>query len=329
MKIPRRQFLHLAAGAAALPAALRVARAQTYPTRPITLVVGAAAGGPTDTIGRIITERMRASLGQTIIIENNGSAAGSIAHGRVAGAAPDGYTLSIGEMGTHVVNGAIYALPYDLRRDFEPITLLNSNSILVVAKKAMPGNDLKGLIAWLKANPGKASVGTSGAGSIPHLAGVLFQNVAEVSVQFVPYRGIGPAMQDLVGDQIDMIFSSPAAALSNVRAGKIRAYAVAAEGRLSVAPEIPTADEAGLPEFHVTTWFGLWAPKGTPKEVIAKLNSAAVTALADPTVQMRLTDLGLEIFPRDQQTPEALGARQRADIEKWWPIIKAANIKGQ
>jgi tripartite-type tricarboxylate transporter receptor subunit TctC len=314
---------------ATVVASVGVATAQTYPSRPITIVLGAAAGGPTDTIGRIITEHMRGSLGQTIIIENNGSAGGSIAHGRVARAAPDGYTLSIGEMGTHVVNGAIYSLPYDLRGDFEPITLLNSNSILVATKKSMPANDLKGLIAWLNANPGKASVATSGAGSIPHLAGVLFQNVAAVRLQFVPYRGIGPAMQDLVAEQIDMIFGSPAAAVSQVRAGKIKAFAVAAKDRLLVAPDIPTADEAGLQGFYVTNWFGLWGPKGTPKDIIAKLNTAAVTALADAAVRTRLTDLGLEIFPRDQQTPEALGARQRAEIEKWWPIIKAANIKGE
>jgi len=305
------------------------AQAQTYPSHPITMVVPAAAGGPTDTIARIITERMRASLGQTIIIENIGTAAGSVAVGRVAHAAPDGYTLSIGNWATHVVNGAIYSSRFDLVRDLEPIALLSNNPAVVVAKKTMPANDLKGLIAWLKANPDKASSGTSGAGGPGHVFGVFFQNITGTRFQFVPYRGGGPAMQDLVAGQIDIIVASPPDALPHVRAGNIKAYAVTAKTRLAAAPDIPTVDEAGLPGFYTSLWYGLWAPNGTPKSTIATLNAAVASALADPTVQARLVDLGQEIFSREQQTPEALGAFQKAEIDKWWPIIKTAGIKGE
>jgi tripartite-type tricarboxylate transporter receptor subunit TctC len=328
MEYSRRNFLHLAAGAALLSVSAP-GWGQTYPARSLTVMVGAAAGGPTDTLTRIITERMRALLGQTIIIENNGAAAGSIAAGRVARAAPDGYTLSVGHWGTHVVNGAIYALPYDLRNDFEPISLIASTPQIIVVRNSLPANDLRGLIVWLKANPDKASQGTAGTGSPAHVSGVSFQASTGTRFRFVPYRGAGPAMQDLVAGQTDLMFDQATNALPQVRANRIKAMAVTAKARLASAPDVPTVDEAGLPGFYAAVWHALWAPKNTPREVIAKLNSAVVEALADSNVRARLADLGQDIFPREQQTPEALGAYHRAEIEKWWPIIKAANIKGE
>jgi tripartite-type tricarboxylate transporter receptor subunit TctC len=329
MKLRRRQFLQLAAGAAALPAVSRIARAQTYPTRPITIVVPFAPGAGTDMIARIIAERMRALLGQTGLIENVTGAGGSIGVGRVARAAPNGYALSIGNWASHVLNGALYTLQYDLLTDFEPVALLTSNPLIIVAKKEMPADDLKGLIAWLKANPDKASAGTTGAGGTSGIGGVLFQKETGTRFQFVPYRGGAPATQDLVAGQIDLIFDNPTNSLPNVRAGRIKAYAITAKARMTSAPDIPTVDEAGLPGFYVSNWTGLWLPKGTPKDVIAKINAVAVDAMADPAVRQRLADLGHEIFSREQQTPEALGAFQKAEIDKWWPIIKAANIKGE
>jgi len=327
MNRPRRQFLQLAAGAAALPAMSRMARAQAWPSRPITAIVSFAAGGSGDTIGRILAEHMRTTLGQTIVVENIGGAAGSIGVGRVARAAPDGYTLIFGNWPTHVLNGAIYSLPYHVLNDFEPIAMIASESIVIVAKKAMPANNLKELIAWMKANPDKASAGTTGAGGVGHVIGVFFQKETGTQFQFVPYRGLAPAMQDLVSGQIDIMFDTSANSLPQVRGGNVKVYAVTSKERLASAPDIPTVDEAGLPGFHISNWRGLWAPKGTPKDVIAKLNDAVVRALADPTVRKRLADLGQEIPPREQQTPEALGAYQKADIERWWPIMKAANIK--
>jgi tripartite-type tricarboxylate transporter receptor subunit TctC len=327
MKLPRRKFLQLAASVSALPVVPRIARAQSYPSRPITIVVPFPAGGATDIIGRILAERMRASLGQTIIIENVGGAGGSIGVGRVARAVPDGYTLDIGQWDTHVANGATYPLSYDLQNGFEPIALISSNPLLILAKKAMPADDLKGLIAWLKANPDKASQAVPTAGS--HVAGILFQKETSTRFQFVPYRGGGPAMQDLVAGQIDMLIVQAAAALSQVRAGAIKAYAATSKSRFAAAPDIPTVDEAGLPGLHISGWFGLYAPKGTPKTVIDKLNAAVMDALADATVRSRLANAGQEIPPREQQTPQALGAFTKAEIEKWWPIIKAANIKGE
>jgi tripartite-type tricarboxylate transporter receptor subunit TctC len=331
MKLPhRRQFLHLAAGATTLAAASSTARAQTYPSRPITFVVGFAAGAATDTIGRIMAERMKSSLGQPVIVEDVTGAQGTIAVGRVARAAPDGYTLSLGNNGTHVMAGAIYALQYDLLNDFEPVALISASPYVLVAKKAMPANDLKGLIAWLKANPDKATQGHGGTGAGSHIAGIFFQRETGTRFQFVPYRGgAAPAIQDLMAGHIDMAITDPVAAMPQVRAGTIKAYGVTTNTRLLSAPDIPTLDEAGLPGFDISLWQGLWLPKGTPKNIIAKLNAAAVEALADPAVQQRLTALGVGIFPRDRQTPEALGAFQKAEIEKWWPIIKAANIKAE
>jgi tripartite-type tricarboxylate transporter receptor subunit TctC len=305
------------------------APAQSYPARPITMIVPLAAGGSIDTIGRIVAEKMQASLGQPVMIENVTGASGSIGVGRVARAAPDGYTLALGYLGTHVFNGAIYALSYDLLNDFEPVALLVSNPLLIVAKKAMPAKNLQELIAWLKANPGKASQATSGVGGSSHIAGIYFQKETGTRFQMVPYRGSAPMMQDLLAGQVDLMIDFPASSLPQVRAGTIKAYAVTAPSRLPAAPEIPTVDEAGLPGFYMSAWQGIWAPKGTPKNVIDKLNGAVVNALADPSVRQRLADLGQEIYPRAQQTPEALGALQRAETEKWLPIIKAAGIKAE
>jgi tripartite-type tricarboxylate transporter receptor subunit TctC len=321
------RLLRIAAACALLLAATTVASAQAYPSRPITMVVPFAAGGPVDTVARILSEPMRASLGQSIIVDNVTGAAGSIGVGRVARAAPDGYTLSIGHWSTHVVNGAIYPLPYDLLRDLEPIVLLPSNPMIVVSKTAVPAKDLNEFVGWIKANEGKVSAGTAGAGSATHVAGVYFQNVTGTRFQFVPYRGTGPALQDLVAGQIDFIVDQASNSLQHVRDGKIRAYAVTAHARLPSAPDIPTVAEAGLPALDISVWYGLWAPKGTPKDIIAKLNGAAVQALSDPTVRQRFGELGLDIPPREQQTADALAAYHKAEIEKWWPVIKGANIK--
>jgi tripartite-type tricarboxylate transporter receptor subunit TctC len=329
MKFPRRRFLHLAAGAAALSVMSHMASAQVYPSRPITMVAPYAAGGANGTIGRVMAERMKSSLGQPVIVEDGTGAGGTIAVGRVARAAPDGYTLSLGTNGSHVVAGATYALQYDLLKDFEPVALLSAGPFVFVANKTMPANDLKGLIAWLKANPDGASVGTGGNGSIAHVTGVLFRNETGTRFQFMPYSGVAPAIQDLVAGQIDMAITDPVASMPQVRAGTIKAFGVTTKTRLLSAPDIPTLDEAGLPGFDISQWHGLWLPKGTPKDIITKLNGAVVDALADPKVRARLADLGQEIFPRDRQTPEALGAFQRAEIEKWWPIIKEAGIKAE
>ena len=328
LKLPRRQFLQLAAGTAALPAVARIASAQAYPSRPITIIVPTGAGGPPDVVARIVVERMRRSLGQAVIIENVPGANGTLGIGRVARAKPDGYTFAFSNsFSTHVVNAAIYALPYDVVNDFEPIALVTNGSQLIVAKKAMPANDLSGLVGWLKANPGKASLGQTGPGSPAHVAGILFQKQTGTRFQFANYRSAGQAVQDLIAGHIDLMVTSPTIALAPVQAGSIKAYAVTARNRLAMAPDISTVDEAGLPGLYTSIWYALWAPKGTPRDVIARLNAAVVDALADTSVRARLTDLGLEIFPREQQTPEALGAFQKAEIDKWWPIIKEAGIK--
>jgi tripartite-type tricarboxylate transporter receptor subunit TctC len=329
MKLPRRQFLHLAAGAAGLPIMSGVATAQNYPSRPITIVVPFAPGGATDVIARMISDPMRTSLGQPVVVENVSGAAGTIGVGRVERATPDGYTLGIGHWSTHVINGAIYPLPYDLLKDFEPISLVSSNLHMIIARKSLPATNLKEFVAWLKANPDKALAGTGGAGSPQHIGGILLQNATGARFQFVPYRGGAPAMQDLVAGQIDFMVDDPTNALPQLRSGTIKAYAVASKSRLVQAPDIPTVDEAGLPDFYYSRWHALWAPKGTPKDVITKLNAAVVDALANSVVRARLTELAQEIYPRDRQTPEALGAFQKAEIEKWWPIIKTAGIKAE
>jgi tripartite-type tricarboxylate transporter receptor subunit TctC len=319
--------LQLATAAAAVEAVSRIARAQAYPARPITLVVPFPAGGPTDTIGRVVAEGMRASLGQPVVIDNVGGAAGSLATGKVARAAPDGYTIGLGSGTTHVANGAIYSLNYDVVTSFEPVSMLTIQPMVIVAKKTMQADTLHDLIAWLRANPDKASQGTAGAGSTSHLAGIFFQMATGTRYQFVPYRNTG--MQDLMAGLIDLMIDPAANSVPQVRAGTIKAYAVTSRTRTPAAPDVPTVDEAGLPALQITSWHGLWVPKGTPKDIIAKLHGAVVEALADPTVRRRLADLANETVPRDQQTPAALAAWQKAEIEKWWPIIKAAGIKAE
>jgi tripartite-type tricarboxylate transporter receptor subunit TctC len=312
------------AGNAVLPAA-----AQDYPVRPITIVVPFPAGGPTDAVGRILSGRMRASLGQSVIIENVSGAGGSLGIGRVARAAPDGYTIALGIWSTQVVNAAIYSLSYDVVKDFEPIALLASSPVMIAGRKTLPANDLKELIAWLKANPGKATQGTAGVGSPDHIAGVLFQQLTGTRYQFVHYRGSAPAIQDLVAGQIDLCMTSPVIIVPQLRTGSIKAYVVTGESRLPSAPSIPTASEAGLKGFQLSVWLGFFAPKDTPKAIVDKLNAAAVEALAVPEVRAHFADFGLELFPREQETPAALGALQQSDIKKWWPIIKAAGIKAE
>ena len=303
--------------------------AQVYPSRPITMVVPLPAGSAFDVTARLLADRMRVSFGQPVIVENPTGASGSVGTGRCARAAPDGYALCFGGMGTHVLNGAVFALPYDVLKDFEPVSLIATAQLLIVAKKAMTANDLKELIAWLKANPGKASQGNGGPGSLTHLAGISFQQETGTQFRSIPYRGAAAAVNDLVAGHIDIMIDLAPNSLPQVRAGNIKAYAVMAATRLAVAPDIPTVDEAGLPGFFMSAWQGIWVPKGTPLAVIGMLNAAIVDALADPTVRARLAELGQEPFPREQQTPEALGARQRAEIEKWWPIIRAANLKAE
>ena len=324
----RRQFLHLAAGAAAAPYVSRSAFAQAYPSKPITLIVPYAAGGPTDSIARVLAERMRSSLGQTIVIENTTGAGGTIAVGRLARSTPDGYTIGIGQNGSHVVTGATYSkLPYDLLNDFEPLTLLTDAPFFLAGKKTMPADDLKSLIAWMKANPGKATLGNGGNGSITHICGLVFLDLTGTRAQVVPYRGNAPAMQDLVAGQIDIMVADPVTGVPQATSGNIKAYGVTAKTRLSTAPDIPTVDEAGLPGYHVSLWHGLWLPKGVPAPITAKLNDVVVEALADPAVRSKLGALGQEIFPRERQNSKALDSHQRAEIAKWWPIIKAAGIK--
>ena len=329
IKVPRRRFLRLAAATAVLPGGSQPATAQAYPSRPVTLVVPFPAAGPADVLARILGEHMRSSLGQPVIIDNVAGAAGSIAVGRVARAVPDGYTLILGNLGTHVVNGAINALPYDLVQDFAPVSLLPSNHQLLIANRATPAQDLKQLIAWLKARADKVTVGTAGPGSPSHLTAVYFQNAIAARFQLVPYRGTPQVLQDLIAGQIDLVFDQASSSLPQVRSGAVKAYGVTAKARLASAAEIPTMDEAGVPGFYASIWFGLWAPSGTPDDVVSKLNSAVVDALADPALRSRLADLGSELPPRELQTPAALGAVQRAEIAKWWPIIKEAGIKAE
>jgi len=317
----------LATGLAML-AGTTLAAAQEYPSRPITMVVPFPAGGPLDSVARIMAERMRVALGQPVVIDNVGGASGTVGIARVIRATPDGYTIVAGGLPTNVLNGAVMALPYD-PLDIQPISLTMRAPLLVVARKSMPANDLKELITWLKANPDKASQGTGGIGATSHIAGVFFQQLSGTRFTLVPYRGAGPAMQDLLSEQIDLMIDPASGTLPQVRAGKIKAYAVTDDHRLAAAPDIPTAAEAGLPGFEIVNWQGFFAPKGTPPAVVERLNAAIVETMADPAVRSRLMDLGQEIFPREQQTPAALGAINKADIEKWWPIIKAAGVRSE
>lgn len=319
--------LLLAIAVAAILQVADSASAQVYPSRQITMVVPYPAGGPADALARILAERMRLSLGQPVIVENVPGAGGTLGAGRVVRAAPDGYMAIVGDWNTHVVSGVMYPIEFDVLKDFEPVALLTSAPQLLVGKSAMPAKDLAELIRWLKANPDKASVATVGPGSGPHLSGILLQNMTGTRFQFVAHRGAAPAIQNLVGGHVDLLFIDASTALPYVRSGQIKAYAVTSKSRWATAPDIPPTDEAGAPGLYFSIWRGLWLPKGTPKDVIVKLNGAIVDAWADTAVRQRLTELGQEIPPREEQTPEALGAHHKAEIEKWWPIIKAANIK--
>src|SRR6202051_4477301 len=303
-----------AASAAILAAAaggIATAKAQTFPSRPITMIVPLGIGGSTDVIARLGAEGMRASLGQPLVVEHVTGAGGTLGVGRVARAAPDGYTISLGQWGTNMANGAIYPLQYDIIGDFEPVALIANQPFLIDSRKTLPAKDLRELIAWLKANPDKATEGNSGLGTPSHVAGILLQSTLGIRWQMVPYRSAGLSMQDLVAGQIDILLDTPAVSMPQVSGGAIKAYAVTAKSRLAVAPDIPTVDEAGLPGFYFSFWHAIWVPKNTPKPIIAKLNEAVVNALADPTVRKRLTDIAQDIFPRDQLPPEGLGAHHR------------------
>ena len=305
------------------------ARAENYPARAITMIVPFPAGGATDTLARFLAEKMRAILGQSVIIENVAGAAGSIGVGRAVRSAPDGYTLSIGTSTTHMLTGGLYALQFDLLKDLEPIIQIGSEPLLIVGRKSLPADDLKGLIGWLKANPDRASVGIAGVGATGHLTGISFQKETGTKFQFVPYRGNAPAMQDLLAEQIEFMIEPLSNFKSLVGAGSVKPFAITGKARLPSWPDIPTADEAGVPGFFASLWYGLWVPKDTPKDIIAKLNATMVQALADPSVQKRFEELGIQITPPPQQSPEALRAFQQAEAERWWPIIRAANLKGE
>jgi tripartite-type tricarboxylate transporter receptor subunit TctC len=301
--------------------------AQSYPSRPITMIVPFAAGGVTDIVARIVSERMKTSLGQSVIVENVSGAGGTIGVTRLFRAAPDGYTLAVGQWTSHVGAGAMYPVPFNYLVDFEPVSMLSTAPLWIIGRNNLPAKDVKELIAWLKANPDKASAATTGLGSGIHMCLVYFQNMTGTKFPLAPYRGAAPLMQDLLAGQIDLSCPEAGQTLPQYRAGTIRAYAVLTGKRWFAAPDVPTIDEAGVPGLHFPFWHGLWAPKGTPKDVIAKLNAAAVEALADAGVRQRFNELGHEIVPPEQQTPEALAAYHKAEIDKWWPIIKAADIK--
>jgi tripartite-type tricarboxylate transporter receptor subunit TctC len=313
--------------AALLAAGVLGVAAQTYPSRTITIVVPYPAGGPTDTLARILAERMQVALGQSVIIEDIGGAGGSIGVGHVAHASPDGYTLSIGHTQTHVFNSAILKLDYDVVNDFAPISLLADTPIWIVSSKSLPPNDLKGFIAWLKAQNGKATMGTVGIGSPSEFAARIFRKETGTAFQLVPYRGGAPLLQDMIGGHVDFAFGQAAGYLTALQSGQLKAFAVLQPKRWWAAPDIPTLDELGFKNLDVSFWHGLWAPKGTPPDIIAKLNSAVRVSLADPVVQDRFKKVGQEIWPPEMQTPEALAARQKAEIERWTPIIVESGIK--
>ncbi|SHH98268.1 Bug family tripartite tricarboxylate transporter substrate binding protein [Bradyrhizobium erythrophlei] len=306
-----------------------IAAAEVYPTHPVTMIVPFPAGGATDTLARFLAEQMRAILGQPVIIENIGGAAGSIGVGRAVRSPADGYTLSIGTSTTHMLTGGLYALQFDLLKDLEPVIQIGSEPLLIVGKKSLPANDLKGLIGYLKANPDKASVGIAGVGATGHLTGISFQKETGTKFQFVPYRGNGPAMQDLLAGNIDFMIEPSSNFKSLVAAGSVKPFAITGRTRLPSSPDIPTADEAGLPGFFASLWYGLWVPRDTPKEIVAKLNAVMMQVLADSPVQKRFEELGIQVTPAAQQSPEALRAFQKAEADRWWPIIRASNLKAE
>jgi tripartite-type tricarboxylate transporter receptor subunit TctC len=323
----RRSFIAALAGGAAA-AVGGPSWAQDYPSKPITIVVPFAAGGPTDVMARILGERMAKQLGQQFIIDNTTGAAGSIGVGKVVRSAPDGYTISLGHLGTHVANGIIYKnLNYDLLTDLAPVALLPRNPLLVVTSNQVPAKTLKELVAYLDANADKVSGGTAGMGSGSHLGALAFFGATKTKYQLVPYRGTGPAVQDLIANQIQIMIDQSSNSLPHVRAGKIRAYAVTAAARNAAAPEIPTAAEAGYPGMEVAIWHGFWAPKGTPTEIVAKLNAAAIAALQDSDVRKRMEDLGQDLPTPEQMAPASFAAFHRAEFAKWRPILEAANVK--
>jgi tripartite-type tricarboxylate transporter receptor subunit TctC len=326
----KRLVTAIALAAALAPAFVpTAANAQAFPSRPVTLIVPLAPGGSTDTIGRIIAEGMRPHLGQPVIVENSPGAGGSTGVVRVARSAPDGYTVQIGQWGTNVASGAVYNLPIDLLTDLEPVALIATQPSMIIGRKTLPADTLKELIAYAKANPGKVSVGNAGIGSPGHVSGVFFQNTIGAQMVFVPYRSAGPAVQDLLAGNIDMMMDTAATSGGHVRGGLLKAFAMTSDKRSAVMPDVPTTDEAGLPGFRFYFWHALWVPKATPKDVIAKLNDAAMKALADPATRKRLLDIGQELFGPEMSSPAALAAFQKAEIEKWWPIINAAGIKAQ
>jgi tripartite-type tricarboxylate transporter receptor subunit TctC len=327
MKLHRHIMVAVLALLAVLMAAISLAVADSYPSRPVTVIVPFAAGGPTDVLTRIITDKMQAPLGQPIVVEDAGGAGGSIGVGRVAHAAPDGYTLSIGNNGSNLLTGALYSLNFNVIKDFAPVALLTSNPQIVVSRKSIPAANLKELLAWLKDNQKSVSVGLGGP--VAQVSVINFETMTSMQFQLVPYRGAAPAMQDLIGGHIDFMVDQLSNSVPQIKADTVRAYAVAASQRSPAVPDIPTVDEAGLPGFYGALWHGLWAPKGTPPDAIAKLAAAARQALADPTVKARLADLGQEIVPVEQQNPAALAAYQQAEMDKWYPIVKAANMKGE
>jgi tripartite-type tricarboxylate transporter receptor subunit TctC len=328
-----RNFVVAATYAAGLTAAAfagaSAARADDYPTKPIIMIVPLAPGGSTDVLARIMAQGMGKQLGQPVVVENTGGAGGTIGVTRAERAAPDGYTILFGQWGTNMANGAIYKLDFDLLNDFEPIGLVATQPFMIDSRKSLPANNLKELIAWLKQNGDKTTEGNSGVGSPSHIAGILLQQTLGLKWQMVPYRSAGLSMQDLVAGNVDIALDAPAVVMPQLQAGTVKTYAAAAPKRVSVMPDIPTTDEAGLPGYYFSFWHAMWAPKGTPKDMIAKLNKASVAALADPETHKRLVDLAQEIYPPEQQTPEALAAFQKAEIDKWWPIIKAAGVKAE
>jgi tripartite-type tricarboxylate transporter receptor subunit TctC len=315
--------------ALAVLAAAGAARAETFPSKPITVVIPLAAGGAVDTNVRTMLESMRATLGQPILVENNGGAGGVTGINRVARAAPDGYTISVGTWGTHVVNAFVYSTPYDLAQDFEPVALLPSVPHWFIARKNLPPQNFKEFIAYLKENSGKVTAASVGAGGSSAVCGYYFGKATGTSTTLVPYRGGAPALQDIVAGNVDMMCDLAANSLGQVRAGTIKAYAVTSKKRWFAAPELPTADEAGVPGLDLSNWLGAYAPKGTPKDIVAKLSNAFSVAMADPAVRQRIADQGMEVPPPEQQTPEGFAVYLKSEMDKWGAIIRESGIKAQ